>query len=169
MKSAVALAPDLRVAAAVVAALQSAAAFQATAALVPVLCQIVANKFMTTTMWRTPTWTWMMEKYPYLATLIQPSSIGYWRWQGPNQRQKGRTTKLLVLDYSTIDTLSTTLRKSFLQSKDIVIASTLQIALMLTRLNLIKPTMIKDVSLTGTVAVVSIQASTGLAKQLRPS
>eukprot|EP00957_Ditylum_brightwellii_P133097 10148634-Ditylum_brightwellii.AAC.1 len=43
-KSAVALAPDLRVAAAVTAALQTAATFQATAALVLVLCQMTASK-----------------------------------------------------------------------------------------------------------------------------
>eukprot|EP00957_Ditylum_brightwellii_P027652 2090401-Ditylum_brightwellii.AAC.1 len=43
-KSAVALAPDLRVAAVVAAALQATAAFQAAATLVLVLCQMTASK-----------------------------------------------------------------------------------------------------------------------------
>eukprot|EP00957_Ditylum_brightwellii_P061775 4687803-Ditylum_brightwellii.AAC.1 len=72
-KSAVALAPNLRVAVAV------AAAFKVAAALVLVLCQTTASEVMTTTMWRTPTWTWMKERYPYQVTPIQPSSVGYWR------------------------------------------------------------------------------------------
>eukprot|EP00957_Ditylum_brightwellii_P044667 3386485-Ditylum_brightwellii.AAC.1 len=55
-KSAVALAPNLRVVATVTAALQAAATFQATAALVLVFYQTTASKVMTTTMWRTPTW-----------------------------------------------------------------------------------------------------------------
>eukprot|EP00957_Ditylum_brightwellii_P064029 4857200-Ditylum_brightwellii.AAC.1 len=54
-KSAVALAPNLRVAVTVAAALQAASA------LVLVLCQITASKVMTTTMYRIPTWTWMKE------------------------------------------------------------------------------------------------------------
>eukprot|EP00957_Ditylum_brightwellii_P130961 9989644-Ditylum_brightwellii.AAC.1 len=162
-KSAVTFAPDLRVAAAV------AAALQATDTLVLILYQMTASKVMTTTMWRTPTWIWMKERYPHLVTPIQPSSIGCWRWQGPNPRQKGRATRLLSLACFTIDTLSTTLKRSFLLSNDVVIASALQIALMLTRLNVIKPVMIQDLSLTGTVTLVSIQASTGLARYLRPS
>eukprot|EP00957_Ditylum_brightwellii_P118862 9065669-Ditylum_brightwellii.AAC.1 len=54
-KSVVALAPDLRVAVAVTAALQ------ATVAPVLALCQMTAREVTTTTMWRTPTWTWMKE------------------------------------------------------------------------------------------------------------
>eukprot|EP00957_Ditylum_brightwellii_P173834 13234091-Ditylum_brightwellii.AAC.1 len=54
-KSAVTLAPNLRVAATV------AAAFQAAAALVLVLCQTIASKVMITTMWRIQAWTWMKE------------------------------------------------------------------------------------------------------------
>eukprot|EP00957_Ditylum_brightwellii_P102540 7815021-Ditylum_brightwellii.AAC.2 len=49
-KSAVTLAPNLRVTAAVTAAIQAAATFQATAALVLVLCQMAASKVKTTTM-----------------------------------------------------------------------------------------------------------------------
>eukprot|EP00957_Ditylum_brightwellii_P076804 5838366-Ditylum_brightwellii.AAC.1 len=60
-KSTVALAPDLRVAATIAVALQTAASFQAVAALVLILCQTTAKKVMTITMWRTPTWTWMKE------------------------------------------------------------------------------------------------------------
>eukprot|EP00957_Ditylum_brightwellii_P202437 15330174-Ditylum_brightwellii.AAC.1 len=167
-KSVVALAPNLRVAATVTVTLQAAANFQATVALILVLCQTTASKVMTITMRRTPTWTWIKERYLHLATPIQPNSVGYWRWQGPNPRQKGRTSKLLALDCSTNNALSTTQRRSFLLSKDIVIASALQIALTLARLNVTKPTMIQDVNLTGTDAHVSIQANTGLARQLRP-
>eukprot|EP00957_Ditylum_brightwellii_P039081 2954025-Ditylum_brightwellii.AAC.1 len=54
-KSAVALAPNLRVAAAVAAALQATATFQVSTALVLILCQTTANKVMTTIMWRIPT------------------------------------------------------------------------------------------------------------------
>eukprot|EP00957_Ditylum_brightwellii_P086042 6545935-Ditylum_brightwellii.AAC.1 len=111
----------------------------------------------------------MKERYPHLVTPIQPSNVGYWRWQGSNPRQKGRTTKLFALDHSTNNALSTNLRRSFLLSKDIVIASALQIALILTRLNVNKPMMIQDVSLTGKIALASIQASTWLARQLIPS
>eukprot|EP00957_Ditylum_brightwellii_P100351 7649590-Ditylum_brightwellii.AAC.1 len=78
-KSAVALAPNLRVAATVVVALQAIAAFQVTAALalalVLVLCQMAAREVMTITMWRTPAWNWNKERYLHLVTLIQPSSI----------------------------------------------------------------------------------------------
>eukprot|EP00957_Ditylum_brightwellii_P001318 103594-Ditylum_brightwellii.AAC.1 len=48
-----ALVLDLRVA----AALPVAAAFQAAAVLVLVLCQVTARGAMITTIWRTPTWT----------------------------------------------------------------------------------------------------------------
>eukprot|EP00957_Ditylum_brightwellii_P183341 13965455-Ditylum_brightwellii.AAC.1 len=50
---ALALALNLRVA----AALPAAAAFQAAAALVLALCQVTARGAMATTIWRTPTWT----------------------------------------------------------------------------------------------------------------
>eukprot|EP00957_Ditylum_brightwellii_P154327 11744400-Ditylum_brightwellii.AAC.1 len=90
----------------------------------------------------------MKERDLNLVIPIQPSSIRYWRWQGSNPGQKGRMTRLLVLDCSTNDALLITLRRSFLLSKDIMITSVLQIALMLTRLNMIKPTMIQDASLT---------------------
>eukprot|EP00957_Ditylum_brightwellii_P100848 7685988-Ditylum_brightwellii.AAC.1 len=110
-KSAVALSPDLKVAAAVAAALQATAAFQAVAALVLVLCQMTTSKVMTTTMQRTLPWTWMKERYPHLATMIQPSSVEYWRWQGPNPRQNERMTMLLALDCFTNNALSTTLRR----------------------------------------------------------
>eukprot|EP00957_Ditylum_brightwellii_P040411 3058011-Ditylum_brightwellii.AAC.1 len=157
-KSRVALAPNLRVTVTVAVALQDTATFQAVASLALVFCQITASKVMTTTMWRTPTWTCMKERYSHLVTPIQSSSIGYWRWQELNPRQKGRTTKLLALDHFTNNALSTTLRRSLLLSKGIIIASTMQIALMLTRLNVTKPTTIQGASLTGTVALVSIQA-----------
>eukprot|EP00957_Ditylum_brightwellii_P066745 5065335-Ditylum_brightwellii.AAC.1 len=78
-KSTVALAPDLRVAAAVTATFQAAAAFQAIAALVLLYCQMTARKVMITTMWGTPSWTWMKERNPHLVTPIQPSNVGYWR------------------------------------------------------------------------------------------
>eukprot|EP00957_Ditylum_brightwellii_P091330 6954223-Ditylum_brightwellii.AAC.1 len=68
-KSTVALAPDVRVA--------TAAAFQAAAALVLVLCQMTAREVTTSTMWRTLMWTWMKKRYPHLVSLIQPSSAGY--------------------------------------------------------------------------------------------
>eukprot|EP00957_Ditylum_brightwellii_P171018 13018667-Ditylum_brightwellii.AAC.1 len=54
-KSAVTLAPNLR------AIDADTAAFQAAATLILILCQSIATKVMTTTMWRTPTWTWMKE------------------------------------------------------------------------------------------------------------
>eukprot|EP00957_Ditylum_brightwellii_P160532 12220710-Ditylum_brightwellii.AAC.1 len=72
--------------------LRAVAALQAATAPVLVLCQTTASKVTTTTMWMTLTWTWMKESYPHLVTQIQPSSIGYWRLQGSNPRQKGRTT-----------------------------------------------------------------------------
>eukprot|EP00957_Ditylum_brightwellii_P144423 11001738-Ditylum_brightwellii.AAC.1 len=50
---ALALTLDPRVA----ATLPAAAAFQAAAILVLVLCQVTARGAMITTMWRTPTWT----------------------------------------------------------------------------------------------------------------
>eukprot|EP00957_Ditylum_brightwellii_P161935 12329514-Ditylum_brightwellii.AAC.1 len=70
-KSAIALAPALRVVAAV------AVALQATAALVLVLCQMTAREVMKITMWRAPTWIWMKERYLHLVTLIQPNSVEY--------------------------------------------------------------------------------------------
>eukprot|EP00957_Ditylum_brightwellii_P019417 1465204-Ditylum_brightwellii.AAC.1 len=84
-------------------------------------------------------------------------------------KTKGKDKQVVGFGFFTNNALSTTLRRSFLLSKDIMIASTLQIALMMTRLNMSKPTMMQDVGLTGTVALVSIKASTGLARQLRPS
>eukprot|EP00957_Ditylum_brightwellii_P003416 258830-Ditylum_brightwellii.AAC.1 len=60
-KSAVTLAPALRVVAAAAVALQATAAFQATAALIIVLCQMTAREVMKITMWRSPIWTWMKE------------------------------------------------------------------------------------------------------------
>eukprot|EP00957_Ditylum_brightwellii_P028057 2118656-Ditylum_brightwellii.AAC.1 len=70
-KSAVALAPNLRVA----VTLQTVATFQAAAALVFVLCQMSASKVMTIAIWRTPTWPWMKKSYLHLVTPIQPSSV----------------------------------------------------------------------------------------------
>eukprot|EP00957_Ditylum_brightwellii_P177731 13538627-Ditylum_brightwellii.AAC.1 len=120
-------------------------------------------------MWRIPTWTKMKERTPIPMILIQPNSVGYLRWQEPNPRPKKRTKQLLDLACFTNNAPFTTPRRNFLLGKDIVIASALQIALMLTRLSVIKPTMTQDVSLTGRVALVSIQASMGLVRQLRLS
>ena len=77
--------------------------------------------------------------------------------------------RLLVLNCSTNSTLSTILRESFLLSKVIVIIFAQQTAMMQTRSNMTKLTMIQGVSLVGTVALASIQASAGLARQLRQS
>jgi hypothetical protein len=79
-------------------------------------------------------------------------------------KTKGKDNKMV---HFTSDAPLTTPRRSFLLSKDIVIASALQIALRLTRLSVIKPTMTQDASLTSTVALASIQASMRLARQLR--
>eukprot|EP00957_Ditylum_brightwellii_P151174 11510842-Ditylum_brightwellii.AAC.1 len=68
-KSVVTLAPNPKATAIV------AAALQATAAPILALCQMAVNAGTTTTMWRTPTWTWMMKMYLHLVTLIQPSSV----------------------------------------------------------------------------------------------
>eukprot|EP00957_Ditylum_brightwellii_P143849 10960931-Ditylum_brightwellii.AAC.1 len=88
-KSVVALTPNLRTAATVTATLQAVTTLQATAAPVLTLCQTIVSAVMITTMWRTLTWTWMKEMYLHL---VKPISIRYWRWQGPNTRQKERST-----------------------------------------------------------------------------
>eukprot|EP00957_Ditylum_brightwellii_P113882 8682017-Ditylum_brightwellii.AAC.1 len=111
----------------------------------------------------------MKEMYLHPVTLIQSSSVRYWKWQGQNPRPKERTARLTVLDCSASNVLSAILSEIFLLSKNIMIASIQQIAMMLTRLNVTKPTMIQGVSLIGTAAHAFIQASTGLARQLRPS
>eukprot|EP00957_Ditylum_brightwellii_P101701 7750670-Ditylum_brightwellii.AAC.1 len=65
--------------------------------------------------------------------------------------------RLLVLDPSANETLSTILRGSFLLSKDIMITSAQQIAMMQIRSNMIKPTVIQDMNLIGKVALVFIK------------
>eukprot|EP00957_Ditylum_brightwellii_P187702 14292845-Ditylum_brightwellii.AAC.1 len=102
-----ALTPDPRVA----AALPAVAAFQATAALSLILCQVTARGTTIATMWRTPTWTKMKQRTSHLVILIQPNIIGYWRWQEPNPRQKERKTELLDLGCFTSNAPLTTPRR----------------------------------------------------------
>eukprot|EP00957_Ditylum_brightwellii_P039086 2954547-Ditylum_brightwellii.AAC.1 len=87
-KGIVTLVPNPRVA--VAAALQVTATFQAADALVLALIQMKISVVKIITMWRNSTWTLMRERYLQPVTLIRPSNIEYWRWQGQNPRPKRR-------------------------------------------------------------------------------